>query len=260
MTQCIQEEKKYYIFTICPCPAQEPLAWGSWNLQFCQTLPWSSLLYDPYPSVYKKRKRKNKFSINDLYGHTLTQEPLPRGSLPLKDLSLVIITMYLVCLNHAKDQRRIMHFYLMTYMATPQHKIPSLGVMKFTILVDHYLVIMTIYYVCLIFAWGDGRRFLNNAFLLNDLYGHAPAQEPCNGGHKTTIFIDSSHHYYIFSRCEPCPGVLKTIFEEINQFYIFYPKITSPLWWEFIQFTIPCLFTLQMLQTKFDLDWTNSPL
>ena len=41
----------------------------------------------------------------------------------------------------------------MTYMATPKIGTPALGVMKFTILVDPSLVIITIYLVCLIYAW-----------------------------------------------------------------------------------------------------------
>ena len=47
------------------------------------------------------------------------------------------------------------------YMATPKHKNPVPGVMKFTILVDPSLVIITIYF-CLINAWKKRRRFLKN--------------------------------------------------------------------------------------------------
>ena len=38
-------------------------------------------------------------------------------------------------------------------MATPNIKTPALGVMKVTILVDPSLFIITIYLVCLIYAW-----------------------------------------------------------------------------------------------------------
>ena len=40
--------------------------------------------------------------------------------------SLVIITIYLVCLNNAWESREeIKHFHYMTYIATPLHKNPS---------------------------------------------------------------------------------------------------------------------------------------
>ena len=41
----------------------------------------------------------------------------------------------------------------MTYMATLLYKNPAPGVMKFTILVDPSLIIITTYLVCLIYAW-----------------------------------------------------------------------------------------------------------
>ena len=50
----------------------------------------------------------------------------------------------------------------MTYMATPNIRTPALGAMESTILVNHSLVIITIYLVCLIY----------------DLYDHTLAQEP----------------------------------------------------------------------------------
>ena len=48
--------------------------------------------------------RNNAFSLYDLYGHALAQEPLPRGLRNLQNLVdplLVIITLYLVCLIYA---------------------------------------------------------------------------------------------------------------------------------------------------------------
>ena len=48
--------------------------------------------------------RNNAFSLYDLYGHALAQEPLPRGVKKftiLVDPSLVIITIYSVCLIYA---------------------------------------------------------------------------------------------------------------------------------------------------------------
>ena len=56
------------------------------------------------------------------YGHALAQEPLPRGFMKvtiLVDPSLVIITMYIVCLIYAWVFIEIMLFHYMTYMATP---------------------------------------------------------------------------------------------------------------------------------------------
>ena len=46
-----------------------------------------------------------------------------------------------------------MHFPYMIYLTTPYHKNPCPGVMKFTILLDPFLVIITTYLVCLIYAW-----------------------------------------------------------------------------------------------------------
>ena len=55
-------------------------------------------------------------------------------------------------------------------MATPNILIPALGVMKFTILVDPSLDIITIYLVCLIYAWKYRRRFLRNTPILHFLH------------------------------------------------------------------------------------------
>ena len=55
--------------------------------------------------------------------------------------------------------------------------------MKFTILVDPSLVIITTYLVCLIYAVSSNEDFYrNNAFSLHDLYDHTPAQEPLPRG------------------------------------------------------------------------------
>ena len=50
-------------------------------------------------------------------------------------------------------QEKKMHLDNMTNTAMPQHKTPAPGVMKFTMLVYFSLVIITIYLVCLIYAW-----------------------------------------------------------------------------------------------------------
>ena len=49
-------------------------------------------------------KKNNAFSLYDLYGHTLAQEPLPWGVMKFTifvEPSLVIIIIYLVCLIYA---------------------------------------------------------------------------------------------------------------------------------------------------------------
>ena len=51
----------------------------------------------------------------------------------------------------------------MTYMATPNIRTLALGVLKFKILVDPSLVIITTKLVCLIYAWEFLRRFLIRA-------------------------------------------------------------------------------------------------
>ena len=106
MTKCIQEEKKHCIFTICPCPAQDPIyvVHEIYNLvKLSLGLHYYILnLSDTYPSVYKKRKRNNAFSINYILPHLNTNNP-SQGVMKfttLVDPSLVIINMYLVCLNH----------------------------------------------------------------------------------------------------------------------------------------------------------------
>ena len=61
----------------------------------------------------------------------------------------------------------------------PLHRNPAPGVWKFTIFVDPWSVIITIYLVCLIHAWGKKMIFYRkNAFQLYDLSGHALAQKP----------------------------------------------------------------------------------
>ena len=42
--------------------------------------------------------------------------------------------------------KEMMHFHDMAYMAMPQHTTPARGIIKFIILVDSSLVIITTYY------------------------------------------------------------------------------------------------------------------
>ena len=64
--------------------------------------------------------------------------------------------------------------------------------MKFTILVDSFLAIITLYLVCLIMINAlESRKQLffyrNNAFSLYDLYGHALEQEPLTYSRKLNM-------------------------------------------------------------------------
>ena len=55
-------------------------------------------------------------------------------------------------------------------------------------------------------------------------------RNPCPRGHEIFNFGRGflAHHYYIFSLSARCT-LVKKIFKEKQQFYTFYPKITSPL-------------------------------
>ena len=52
----------------------------------------------------------------------------------------------------------------------------------------------------------------------------------CLGGHEINNFgrLYLGHDYDTLILYGPCPVVEKKIFYEIDQFYTFYPKITSP--------------------------------
>ena len=84
-------------------------------------------------------------------------------------------------------------------------------------------------------------------------------KNPCPGGHQINNFGRPflGHHYNILGLYGPCPRVEK-IFKEIQQFYTFYPKITSRGLGGGMKFTISCLLTLQMLHKKFGQDWPSS--
>ena len=71
-------------------------------------------------------KRTNAFLIYDLYGHALAQEPLPRGHVIynfgrlFRGHHYYILGLSDLCLGvEKKIFKEIMHFYRMTYMATP---------------------------------------------------------------------------------------------------------------------------------------------
>ena len=87
--------------------ALEPLARGSWNLQFWWTFPSISLLYihcltytgDIFIEIMQ-------FNYMTKYGHAQAQEPLSRGVMKfgvLLDPSLFITTAFSVCLINAQE-------------------------------------------------------------------------------------------------------------------------------------------------------------
>ena len=97
------------------------------------------------------KKESCIFTISLIWPHPSARTPAPEviKSTILVDSYLVIITLDLVCLIYASEERRflkgIMHFHDMTYMATLKDKNLCPEVIKFTILVDPSLVILTIY-------------------------------------------------------------------------------------------------------------------
>ena len=57
-------------------------------------------------------------------------------------------------------------------MAMPFKRTLAPRVMKFLVLVDYSLVIINIYFVCLIYALGTEDFYRNNAFSQNDIWPH----------------------------------------------------------------------------------------
>ena len=145
-----------------------------------------------------------------------------------------------------------MHFHYITHMATAQHQNPCPGVMKFTILVNPSLVIITLYLVYLNYAWEYRRRFVrNNAFSSYNLYicprssirTHAP------GVMKYTIQVDSSLliiTIYMYLVC-----LIYAYDKKYIHFSLFTLKLPSLNEVGVMKFTISCLSTLKMLHTKF---------
>ena len=71
-------------------------------------------------------KRNNAFSLYDLHGHALAQEPLPWGheinnlGTPFLGHHHYILSLSDLCLGVKKKTfKEIMHFHYMTYMTTP---------------------------------------------------------------------------------------------------------------------------------------------
>ena len=114
---------------------------------------------------------------NDIYGHALTSEPLPRGheiynfGRPFLGHHYYIISLSDLCLGAEKKIfKEIMHFHYMTYKATPSIRTPAPGVMKFTIFgrpfLGHHYYTLSLSDLCLGF------------FSLYDLSGHTLAHKP----------------------------------------------------------------------------------
>ena len=128
-----------------------------------------------------------------------------------------------------------MHFHYMT--------------VKFTILVDHSLVIITAYLVYLIYALEKGRKKMH--FHTIWLFSPRPSTRTLAPGvmkYKDFGRPFLAYHYYILSLFNLCLGVEKKFFKKYNNFI---PKL-PPLWvWghEIYNFLSP---TLHMLHTKFD--------
>ena len=71
-------------------------------------------------------ERNNAFSLYDLHGHTLAQEPQPRGheiynfGRPFVGHYCYILSLSNLCMGAEKKIfTEIMHFHYLTYMATP---------------------------------------------------------------------------------------------------------------------------------------------
>ena len=111
--------------------------------------------------------------------------------------------------------------------------------MKFTILADLSLVIITINLVCLFNAWESREnRLFKKVMHFTMIYMATPLHKnPCPWGHEIYNFLASflGHHNYIFSLSDLCLGVEKKVFKEIMQFhyktYMATPLYKNPCPW-----------------------------
>ena len=94
--------------------------------------------------------------------------------------------------------------------------------MKFTILADPSLVIITINLVCLFNAWESReKRLFKKVMHFTMIYMATPLHKnPCPWGHEIYNFLASflGHHNYIFSLSNLCLEVEK-ILKEIMHFH-----------------------------------------
>ena len=95
----VDEEKKYCIFTIWPCPNTRTPAMGHKNVQFWYILPWSKRRRNNANSLYDKPQHKNPCSVGyEIYNF-------------YRSFLGYYYNILSLCLNHAPEQRRRHQFY-----------------------------------------------------------------------------------------------------------------------------------------------------
>ena len=104
-------------------------------------------------SIKEDFKRNNAFSLYGFYGHALAKNPCPKGheiynfGRPFLGHHNYILNLSMLCLEiEKKIFKEIMHVHYDLLTCT---RTPALEFMKFTILVDPSLVIITIRLVCM---------------------------------------------------------------------------------------------------------------
>ena len=142
-------------------------------------------------------------------------------------------------------------------MTMPKPRIPVPEVMKFTIVVEPSLVIISIYLVYLLYAQEHRRRFLKKwcIYIIWPIWPHPITRTPAPWVMICTIFVEPSH-YYILSLSALCPRVEEKIIKDCINFTVFTQNV-RPLGVRVMKYTISCLFPLQMLHTKFEKDWPS---
>ena len=110
-------------------------------------------------------------------------------------------------------------------MVLPKHKNPYIGVIKFTILVDPYFVIINLYLVCLIYVWEYRNFFLEiiHFHYIWFIWPRPTTRTSTPWVMKLTFFcrLFLGHYNYKYSLVEPCAGVEKKSFRELHQFDFF---------------------------------------
>ena len=125
-----------------------------------------------------------------------------------------------------------MYFHYMTYMTIPQHKDPCPGGHESNnlgrpFLGDHYYILS----LSAIFMGVEKKIFKEIMYFHYMTYTTTSQHKnPSPGGYERYTFERPflGHHCYILSLSDQCLGVEIKILLEIQQFYTFTPKITSP--------------------------------
>ena len=160
------------------------------------------------------------------------KNPCPGGhesynsSKPFLGHHYYILSLIHLCLGvEKKILKEKMHFYHITYMATPQHKNPCPG--RYEIynfgrpFLGHHYFILTLSDICL----GVEKKIFRELMYFHYItYMVTPqSKNPCPWGHEMynigRPFL--VHHNYILSLPNLCQRVEKKIFKEIHQFYTF---------------------------------------